>query len=422
MSRDRRPHHDRRWRIPPVPAHASHSFAGAVILEELSGPPGFALWQAFRDVQLWSLAPPKERSQLFASGAAAARAVALDDPELRAPLRVLLGMVERPTSTRAEEVAGACAALSRWAEARRAGATALAFAEAAAGTLPEDAALAYAAGRLARRRAEHARAETWFLRAAGLGRRSGEWEPYAMSWVGMGRVQLQKGNLQRARRHFLRALRAARRQGLKEAEGQALHFLCVADTESGDLAGAEAWAKEVYRVYGPEHVHLPRVAHDLAHIWSMQGFGSRAQAVFRALLPHFGQPTDRLYVLSNMVRTAGAAGDRASFDEAWGAAWKLVCDPAAAEGCARSVLDMARGAVLIGEHALAVEAAQRCIETATGREEAKARLEAEALLESLRTVQDGPAGALPVEAPSRDESGDALAAEIIEGLNASTTP
>ncbi|HEU0077892.1 MAG TPA: hypothetical protein VFQ76_09615, partial [Longimicrobiaceae bacterium] len=214
MSRDRRPNPDRRWRIPPLPAHASHSFAGAVVLDELSGPPGFALWQAFRDVQLWSLAPPRERSQLFAPGAAAARAVALGDAELRAHLRVLLEMVERPTATPEEEVAGACAAIARWAESRGATATALAFAEAAATACPEDAALAQGAGRLARRSAEHGRAESWYLRAAGLGRRSGDWWSYSMGWVGMGRIQLQKGNLPRARRHFLRTLRSARRHGL----------------------------------------------------------------------------------------------------------------------------------------------------------------------------------------------------------------
>ncbi len=418
MARDRRPHPDRRWRIPPVPAHASHSFAGAVILDELSGPPGFALWQAFRDVQLWSLAPPKERPQLFAPGAAAARAVALDDPELRAPLRVLLDMVERPTTAREEDVAGACAALSRWAEARGASATALAFAEAAAGASPDDASLAFAAGRLARRRAEHGRAETWFLRAAGLGRRSGDWESYAMAWVGLGAVQLQKGNLPRARRHFLRALRAARRQGVREAEGQALHYLFVADAEMGDLAGAEAWAKEVYRVYGPRHVLLPRIAHDLALIWSMQGFCKRAQAVFNALLPHFERPTDRLSVLSNIVRAAGALGDRATFEQTWGAAWKLSRDPAVVDGCAGSLLAMARGAGLIGERALAIEAARLCIQS--GPEEHKIRLEAEALLELLRSSRDDASSFVAVEAPSRDEAGDALAVEIIEGLSADT--
>jgi tetratricopeptide (TPR) repeat protein len=422
MSRDRRPSPDRRWRIPPLPAHASHSFAGAVVLDELSGPPGFALWQAFRDVQLWSLASPKERSQLFAPGAAAARSVTLSDAELRAHLRVLLGMVERPTVTDVEEVAGACAAIARWAEAHGANATALAFAEAAATTCSEDAALALGAGRLARRRADHGRAETWFLRAAGLGRRSGNWESYAMGWVGMGRIQLQKGNLPRARRHFQRALRTARRYELRDAEGQALHYLCVVDWESGDLEGAEVWAKEVYRVYGPGHVLLPRVAHDLATIWSEQGFCTRAQAVFRALLPHFDQPTDRLYVLSNLVRTAGAVGDRAVFLEVWGAAWELAGHPAAADSSAHSVLDMARGAMLIGERSLAVEAAQRCLATASGREEAKVRLEAEALLRTLHSLQAGEESTEAVETPSRDETGDALAAEIIQGLSVSAAP
>jgi Flp pilus assembly protein TadD len=391
-----------------------------VVLDELSGPQGFALWQAFRDVQLWSQAAPRERSQLFAPGAAAARTVSIDDSELRAHLRVLLGMVERPTVTDVGEVAGACAAIARWAEPRGATATALAFAEAAATACPEDAALAQGAGRLARRGAEYGRAESWYLRAAGLGRRSGDWGSYSMGWVGMGRIQLQKGNLPRARRHFLRALRTARRHGLGDAEGRALHFLCVADMESGDLESAEMWAKEVYRVHGPEHPDLPRVAHDLAQIWSLQGFCTRAQAVFRALLPHFGQPTDRLFVLSNMVRTAGRAGDRKTFEETWGAAWELTEDPAAVDGCALSVLDMARGAVFIGEHALAVQAAKRCIEAASSREEAKPKSEAEALLASLRLVQEREKATAALEASSWDETGDALAAEIIQGLNATT--
>lgn len=422
MSRDRRPNPDRRWRIPPLPAHASHSFAGAVVLDELSGPPGFALWQAFRDVQLWSLASPRERSQLFAPGAAAARSVSLKDAELRAPLGVLLDMVERPTSIQEEEVAEACSAIARWAEGHGATATALAFAEAAASTCPENAALAFKAGRLARRHAEYPRAETWFLRAAGLGRRGGEWEAYALAWVGMGRIQLQRGNLPRARRHFQRALRTARRHGLAVAEGHALHYLCVTDYDSGDLVGAESWAKEVYRVYGPGHILLPRVAHDLAQIWSDQGFCTRAHAVFRALLPHFDQPTDRLSVLSNLVRTAGATGKHEAFKEAWDAAWELAGDPTAVDSCARSVLDMARGAAFIGEHVLAAEAAQRCIDTASSRDEGKARLEAEALLASVRSVQDTREAKAAVEAPSSDETGDALAAEIIRGLSASTAP
>jgi hypothetical protein len=205
---------------------------------------------------------------------------------------------------------------------------------------------------------------------------------------------------------------------VREAEGQALHYLFVADAEMGDLAGAEAWAKEVYRVYGPRHVLLPRIAHDLALIWSMQGFCKRAQAVFNALLPHFERPTDRLSVLSNIVRAAGALGDRATFEQAWGAAWELSRDPAVVDGCAGSLLAMARGAKLIGERALAVEAAQLCIQTASGREEDKIRLEAEALLDLLRSSREETSSFVAVEAPSRDEAGDALAVELIEGLSA----
>ena len=421
MARDRRPRPDRRWRIPPVPAHASHSFAGAVVLDELSGPPGFALWQAFRDVQLWSLAPPKERPQLFAPGAAAARSVALDDPELRAPLRVLLGMVERPTTTRVEEVAGACAALSRWAEARGATATALAFAEAAAGASPDDASLAFAAGRLARRRVEYGRAETWFLRAAGLGRRSGEWEPYALAWVGMGKLQIQRGSLGRARKSLLRALRIARRVRMREIEGMALHNLCLVEMEVGDLTAAEAWAQEVYRVYGPGHGELARVAHDLALVWTLQGCFSRAQAVFRALLPHFSHRPDRLYVLANMVRAAGGAGDRTGFHEYWSAAWALVESLGAQEGLARALLDLARGAATLGYADLAEGAARRSLEVAAGSDEAKARIEAEALLHSLRSGTERTSGA-PVAPAAESVEADALAAEIIAGLNASAAP
>ncbi|HEV2149079.1 MAG TPA: hypothetical protein VGR37_16855, partial [Longimicrobiaceae bacterium] len=64
----RRPHlsspqgPDRGWRIPPLPGHAAHAFAGAAILEEIDGPTGFVLWQSLRDVHLWASTPPAERA------------------------------------------------------------------------------------------------------------------------------------------------------------------------------------------------------------------------------------------------------------------------------------------------------------------------------------------------------------------------
>lgn len=416
--KSRAPDPDRRWRIPPIPAHASHSFAGAVLLEELSGPVGFALWQSFRDVQLWSLTPPRERAGLFAPGAAAARAVTLDDAELRAPVRTLLSMVEAPSTARMEQVAGACATIARWADAEGATGSALAFAEAAASASPDDAALAFAAGRLARRRAEYARAETWYMRAAGLGRRSGDWESYAMAWVGMGKLQIQRGTLQRARKSLLRALRVARRTGHREAEGMALHNLFVVDTENGDLRRAEAWARDAYRVYGTGHADLPRLAHDLALVWVMRGHFARAEAVFRAILPHLTYPADRLFLLANLVRAAGGAGDRDTFHAAWAEAWELAASPGAQDGLSRAMIDLARGAASLHEWQHAERAASRAAEFAAEHGEARARIEAEQLLGAVRAHAAQP-DAAPGAASAESVAADALAAEIIAGLNAS---
>ena len=94
-------------------------------------------------------------------------------------------------------------------------------------------------------------------------------------------------------------------------------------------------------------------------------------------------------------------------------------DPATVDGCATALLDMARGAAAVGEHALAGEAARRSEDIATSRGEEKARAEAEALQALLRSAQAGDAAARP-ETPSYDEVGDALAVEIIAGLNASS--
>jgi tetratricopeptide (TPR) repeat protein len=408
---------DRAWRIPPVPGHAAHAFAGAAVLEELDGPTAFALWQAVRDVHLWASTPDAERGRLF-GGAARARAAPPEDAafaELRAPLRVLAGIVGDAAEARPEEVAGACAAVARWAEGEGAMASALAFAEAAATASPTDAALACAAGRLARRCAEYARAETWFLRTAGLGRWSGDWDSYVVAFLGMGWIQLHRGSPARARRHFLRALRRARAHRLHVYEGEALHDLSVAAADAGDLAAAERWAREAYRAYGEGHPKLPRVAHDLAHIWLLQGFSARSLAVFRSLLAHFGQPLERLFVLADTVRAAGGAGDRPAFEAAWRTAWEMAGDPAARDGAARALLDMAHGAASLGDRERAERAAVRAIRVADERAEAGIRQDARALLDSLPSgsVDRGPAAAAPAQG-----EGDTLAAEIVRELNA----
>mgnify|MGYP006139024305 CR=1 FL=1 len=64
-----------------------------------------------------------------------------------------------------EQVALACQHVAHWADQNGHLETAIAFAQGAAVVMPAEAALSYAVGRLARRRAEYARAETWYRRS-----------------------------------------------------------------------------------------------------------------------------------------------------------------------------------------------------------------------------------------------------------------
>ncbi|HEX2093535.1 MAG TPA: tetratricopeptide repeat protein, partial [Longimicrobiaceae bacterium] len=413
----------RRWRVPPLPAHVSHSFVGTGILEEVSGPLGLLLWQSLRDAMLWAATPASYRARLFTSGAAQARRASTPsdvEPQLREPLETLRAMVESSGSVSTDEVAHACRKIAQWAEERAAMSTALAFSEAAASAAPGHAGMAFAAGRVARRVAEYARAETWFLRAILMGRQSGDWNSYATAFIGLGRIHLQRGAYPRARKYFTRSMRASRRHGLRGVEGQALHYLFVVSAETGNVAEAECWAQEAYTVHGPGHPELPRLAHDLAHFWLLKGCFARALVVFRALLPHFARPSERIAVLANIARSAGGAGERRSFEDAWIAAWELAERPEAQEGAARSMLDLAYGATHLGNRARTEEAARRALEIASGREESKVRLEAEMILEAAHAGEETRPPA-PADAGAEDTArGDALAAEIAEGLRACT--
>ncbi len=412
---------ERRWRIPPLPTHLSGAFAGMAVLEEVAGGMGLALWQSLRDVMLWASAPSAARARLFAPGAARARAVPdaeAREADLREPLDVLLAMVEDGSAATAEGVALACMRISQWAEERGASATALAFAEAAASAAPGYAAMAVAAGRLSRQKAEFARAESWYLRAMRLGRQSGDWDSYASALNGLARIQLQRGALPRGRKYLRRVLRTARRFGLRKPESDALHELFIAAAEGGNVAEAEGWARQSFEVQGPGHPELPRLAHDLAHFWVTQGYFARALVVMRALLPYWEKNTrERLYIMADVCRAAGGTGERPLFEEAWSAVWDRIETLSGQDAAAQSLLDIAHGAASLGEHARAEAAARRALELATARREGGVCLEAEALLESLRAPAPRHAEPETVEEAGPVE-GDFLAAEIAEGLAA----
>ena len=78
---------------------------------------------------------------------------------------------------------------------------------------------------LARRRNEMARAETWFRHTVMVSRQTGDWESYSRAYIALGNMLIARGNLPAAAKMHIKALRAARRKGLQQIQGMALHDL-----------------------------------------------------------------------------------------------------------------------------------------------------------------------------------------------------
>ncbi|MBB4637737.1 tetratricopeptide repeat protein [Longimicrobium terrae] len=378
----------RRWRTPPALLHGSEAFEGAEILEEAPAPLGVLLFHLIRDVYLWGQTPPDERDGLFAGGADEAHAELMrtvaPEPALESALLPLLRLTGAPGDTRPEVIALACRNASQWADARGWTATAIAFAQGVAVVLPGDAGASYAVGRLARRRAEHARAETWFRRAVSLARQSGDWTAYTQAFSGLGNLYLIRGNLPAARRFHLRSLRAARRHSLRDMHASALHDLFVIAAQSQQPEDAERMARAAFALYGAGHRRLPYLAGDVACFWMDNGRFEQAQAVFHALAGHMDAPDDREVALSNLARAAAGSGDRRAFEQAWTQAWRSMDGREASEHEGSIALELARGAAMLGDSERAEAAASRALRVATDRGESRTRLAAEAVLDQAR--------------------------------------
>jgi tetratricopeptide (TPR) repeat protein len=390
-----------------------------VVLEEFDGPAGALLWKSLRTMLIWTEADPHERPRLFLPGAkrrrlAALRAAELDGALLK-PLRVLARALDRSASISPEPLAKACRQLSEWADQQGALATALAFMQVAALLVPDDAEAAYLTGRLARRRAEYARAETWFHQAITVARQNADWRAYALAFIGLGNLHLQRGNFPAARKSHTTALKTARKHGLREIEGMASHDLFVIADESNQVREAEVHAANALHAYGAGHPRLPNLAHDLACLWMNQGQFARALSVIRAALSHIRQPRDRSLALGSLGRAAGAAGDAAGFDAAWNQFWQASETDTSAEGAAQALLALAQGAASLHDWDRAEHAAGRALEIASLRKESQVQILAEAVLESIRHGRLARASVhqLP-EHPT--EEADALAGEFVAAL------
>jgi tetratricopeptide (TPR) repeat protein len=385
-SRSSHPAPRRRTRIPPALTRGAESMPAIGILDEVPGDLGVLLWRSVRNVALWAATPPASRGALFAGGAADVREADLSrvevDAEMVAPLSVMVRLLESPGGMDVGRVVNACRRISGWAEQRGALATALEFMQAAALTAPQVAAIAYAVGRLARRRAEYDRAESWFGRAVIQARRSRDWRSYALAFSGLGNLNVQKGNFPTAKRAHVRCLRAALRHDLTDLQGIAYHDLFVTEIETGAGTSADTFAEQAFRAYGEGNPRVPRLAYDVAYHWMLEGFFGDALRLAQALERHFDAPAEQALVLGLVARSAGGAGDRAGFERARRAVEGLLAG-AGEDAAARSLLGMAYGAASLQEWQMARDYATRALHLATERREGRVVLAAEAALESV---------------------------------------
>jgi tetratricopeptide (TPR) repeat protein len=401
-----------------VLVRGAERFEGLSILDEITDDLGLVLWRSLRNVVLWAHTPAGQRAHLFDGMAAPLRSADLarlaPEPELHGPLSVIVALLERPGAVDVPRLANACRRIALWAEDRGALATALDYAQAAALAHPESAILAYGVGRLARRRAEYDRAEGWFLRAIIQGRQKREWRAYTLAFSGLGNLLVQKGNFPEARRVHEKCLRAAVRYGLRELEGIASHDLFVIAMETGANAEAERHARQAFEAYAPGHHRIPRLAKDVAYLWILQGRFAQALEVARALLPHFPHPADRIFVLADIARSAGGAGEREVFEWAARETWAVDAEGSAPDVVARALLDVAHGAASLEDWTAGEQAAARALAVATERKEGKVVMTAEAVLDFVR-------GRMPTQcppAPARDPSADEMAERFVSALRA----
>lgn len=413
----RKPRRRWRWHIPPAILHGPETLEGTLVLEEVESEKGLLLWQAARDVTLWSSVEPVEKREgLFAAEAGERRREVLgrvDVGELKEAMETLARMLESPAQADSEEVRSACEEVSRWAEENGLAATALAFAQAGALAAPRHAAAGLRVGVLARDRGEDARAETWFRRTIGLARQSKDWESYSRAFISLGNLYVRRGNLPVARHLHIRALRAARRHSFREIQGKALHNLFGIALEMGRPKEAESYARAALEAYGPEHPGVPLLAHDVAYFWTTLGHFSPALSVFQALLPVIRKPKHRVAVLGNLARAAGGTGDRETYEEAKARVWEMTDDAEAREYAARALLGVAHGASSVGEWSEAERAARAAQEIAEERQEARVQHQTEVVLEAVRSERSAEAAAAGgVDA----EDVDALAADFVRSL------
>jgi hypothetical protein len=389
----------RLWLIPPaILRDADETLEGLHVLRENDGPRGLRLWVALRDVTLWAGTQPEARGSLFGPGAAARRLDAIAEaslePGLEVPLVTLAALVNDPRGVQPRAVTLACRRIAAWAEERVAPGTAVAFAQAAALASPHDAQAALQVGRLALAAGGAARADTWLRRTVAVARRAQDLNAYGSAYAALGALFAERGAVVAARRHYVKALRAARRGGHLHVRVTALHGLFRLTVAAGHGDEAERLSRPLLRAARRMGVRAPALLLDMAAMHLSRRQPQRAEVVLRKLLRDPVAAAERVAALSMLAIAAAARDDAAAYEEAWRAAWVHAADAPARD--AGALLNLARAAAERGDWLWVDQALSRSSEHLRRPAD---RRDAEALARALADARNTPRAGRCAERP-----------------------
>lgn len=429
-----------RPRLPPAPLLFARplrvpggTVAGAAVLDEMEADRAVWAFMALRAAHAWAagaetgqaLLPPGEadprEAELLEGACAEAEASREDEPPLLCALAALVSGLRHPGETTPEQMAWACLCVADWALGRGIVETSLAFARAAALARPESAGLAWTAGKMLRNRGRLREAEWWLRRAIRVAVWTRDWSVMALALNSHGNLAYARGDFAAARSDYRKALRIARRHGLRECQAGILHDLFVFNFATGDPRRAERYAELALQSYGPAHRQLPELAYDIAYFTLQQAHFGRALPVLRLLLQHFRSQPRRFQLVAAAARAAAACGDRELFEQLWSEAFPVAPDLEARIELAPALVDLGLGATSVESWDRAGDALGRAVQLADAWVATDVSARARAALEHVRTRRSPD---LAVRAPA-GRHGDApvgILAEVLSVLRLGPLP
>lgn len=239
---------------------------------------------------------------------------------------------------------------------------------------------------------EYPEAEWAFRQAARIAVGAFDWVTAVRAQLGLGKVRMERGHLDAAKRCFERALADAEAHGAAAEVPRALHDLFLNAVESGHHQRADRLARRALDAYQRAHSdEIHRFAHDLARHHLLLGHSDLALPVLLEVEPLFTDRGDRAQVWGNIARAAGGLGDPDRFEDACSQVERF----ASTEECphvAAALVGVAIGAKALGYTDRARSYAFRCMRIAITRGEGKIAREAAEITRASQARGAGHAG------------------------------